>query len=82
VHQSSWGMSTRMIGGIIMVHGDDKGLRLPPRMAPLQVRTDGDSVVPTHPAIPSVSAAPVFALALLPDRDLGSLASWEFSLRQ
>ncbi|KAL6753740.1 prolyl-tRNA synthetase [Haematococcus lacustris] len=36
VHQSSWGVSTRMIGGIIMTHGDDKGLRLPPRIAPIQ----------------------------------------------
>lgn len=34
---TSWGTSTRMIGGLIMVHGDDKGLRLPPRVAPLQV---------------------------------------------
>ena len=33
----SWGMSTRMIGGIIMVHGDDDGLRVPPRLAPWQV---------------------------------------------
>jgi prolyl-tRNA synthetase len=38
VHQTSWGVSTRMIGGIIMTHGDDKGLRLPPRVAPVQVR--------------------------------------------
>ena len=38
VHQCSFGMSTRMIGGIIMTHGDDAGLRLPPRMAPVQVR--------------------------------------------
>jgi len=37
VHQTSWGMSTRMVGGIIMAHGDDKGLRLPPRVAPIQV---------------------------------------------
>lgn len=37
VHQTSWGMSTRMIGGIIMTHGDDKGLRLPPNIAPTQV---------------------------------------------
>lgn len=33
---TSWGMSTRMIGAIIMVHGDDKGLRMPPRLAPIQ----------------------------------------------
>lgn len=37
VHQTSWGMSTRMIGAIIMVHGDDSGLVLPPRIAPTQV---------------------------------------------
>ncbi|MFS2109675.1 aminoacyl--tRNA ligase-related protein [Sphingomonas sp. Sphisp140] len=33
----SWGMSTRMIGGMIMTHGDDDGLRVPPRLAPWQV---------------------------------------------
>lgn len=34
---TSWGMSTRMIGAIVMTHGDDKGLRLPPKLAPYQV---------------------------------------------
>ena len=34
---TSWGVSTRMVGGVIMAHGDDKGLRLPPRIAPIQV---------------------------------------------
>ena len=36
-HTTSWGVSTRMVGGIIMVHGDDQGLRLPPVLAPIQV---------------------------------------------
>lgn len=36
VHQTSWGMTTRMIGAIIMVHGDDSGLVLPPKVAPVQ----------------------------------------------
>ncbi|MFM9937779.1 MAG: aminoacyl--tRNA ligase-related protein, partial [Novosphingobium sp.] len=36
-HTTSWGVSTRMIGGVIMVHGDDDGLRTPPRIAPQQV---------------------------------------------
>lgn len=36
-HQTSWGMTTRIIGAIIMVHGDDSGLVLPPRIAPTQV---------------------------------------------
>ena len=37
VWQTSWGVSTRLIGALIMVHGDDRGLVLPPRMAPTQV---------------------------------------------
>src|SRR5512137_2597368 len=36
VWTTSWGLSTRMIGGIIMVHGDDQGLKLPPKLAPIQ----------------------------------------------
>lgn len=36
-HQTSWGVSTRMIGAIIMVHGDDEGLVLPPKVSPIQV---------------------------------------------
>jgi prolyl-tRNA synthetase len=36
-HTTSWGMSARMIGGVIMTHGDDKGLVLPPLLAPYQV---------------------------------------------
>jgi prolyl-tRNA synthetase len=34
---TSWGMSWRMLGGLIMTHGDDRGLRIPPRMAPVEV---------------------------------------------
>ncbi|AKG35188.1 proline--tRNA ligase [Paenibacillus durus] len=37
VHTTSWGTSTRMIGSMIMVHGDDRGLALPPKVAPTQV---------------------------------------------
>ena len=37
VHQTSWGMTTRLIGAVIMVHGDDNGLVLPPKLAPVQV---------------------------------------------
>ena len=37
VYQTSWGVSTRLIGAIIMIHGDDNGLILPPRVAPIQV---------------------------------------------
>ena len=50
-HTTSWGMSIRMVGGAIMAHGDDKGLVLPPRIAPYQVvivpiaRGEGDDAV-------------------------------------
>lgn len=37
VYQTSWGITTRLIGAIIMVHGDDNGLVVPPRIAPVQV---------------------------------------------
>ena len=36
-HQTSWGVSTRLLGAVIMVHGDDNGLVLPPAVAPIQV---------------------------------------------
>ncbi|MDK1027944.1 MAG: proline--tRNA ligase [Anaerolineae bacterium] len=36
-YTTSWGVSTRLIGAIIMVHGDDQGLKLPPKVAPIQV---------------------------------------------
>jgi prolyl-tRNA synthetase len=45
---TSWGTSTRMLGGLIMCHGDDNGLRVPPRLAPVQayvmIVKDGDGV--------------------------------------
>ena len=37
VYATSWGVSTRIVGAVIMAHGDDKGLRLPPKVAPHQV---------------------------------------------
>lgn len=37
VHQTSWGMTTRLIGAMIMVHGDNSGLVLPPKIAPIQL---------------------------------------------
>ena len=51
-HTTSWGTSTRMIGGVIMVHGDDDGLRVPPAIAPHQIvivpmlrEDDGDAAI-------------------------------------
>ena len=37
VWQTSWGASSRLMGALIMAHGDDAGLRIPPRLAPVQV---------------------------------------------
>jgi prolyl-tRNA synthetase len=45
VHTTSWGVSTRLIGALIMVHGDDRGLALPPKVAPAQV-----IIIPIGPA--------------------------------
>ena len=42
VWQTSWGVSTRLIGGLIMSHSDDKGLVLPPKVAPVKVRAGAD----------------------------------------
>ncbi len=56
-HQTSWGMSTRIIGGVIMTHGDNNGLVLPPRIAPIQV-----IVLPIAQHKPGVTEA---ALALV-----------------
>jgi prolyl-tRNA synthetase len=51
-HTTSWGVSTRMVGGVIMTHGDDDGLRVPPKVAPWQVvilpmlrEDDGDAAL-------------------------------------
>src|SRR5262249_61247920 len=48
---TSWGSSTRMLGGLIMTHGDDDGLRGPPRLAPVQAQgtvvKEGDGGVET-----------------------------------
>ncbi|MET0179901.1 MAG: aminoacyl--tRNA ligase-related protein [Novosphingobium sp.] len=51
-HTTSWGVSTRLIGGLIMTHGDDDGLRVPPQVAPWQIvilpllrETDGDAAL-------------------------------------
>ena len=56
VHQTSWGMSTRIIGALIMVHGDNSGLVLPPRIAPTQlmivpIRQDAEGVLPQAKAL-------------------------------
>ena len=55
VWQTSWGVSTRLLGAMIMVHGDDHGLRVPPRLAPTQVvvlvARAGENVIETATAV-------------------------------
>ncbi|HTP21561.1 MAG TPA: His/Gly/Thr/Pro-type tRNA ligase C-terminal domain-containing protein, partial [Solirubrobacteraceae bacterium] len=55
VWQTSWGASTRLLGAMIMVHGDDHGLRIPPRLAPTQVvvlvARAGEGVIETASAV-------------------------------
>jgi prolyl-tRNA synthetase len=59
---TSWGVSTRLIGGVIMTHADDNGLRVPPRIAPKQIvfvpitRADGDEAVIEEYLAPIVKA--------------------------
>jgi prolyl-tRNA synthetase len=64
VHTTSWGVSWRMLGGLIMVHGDDRGLRIPPKMAPLEavlvpiVRSDdARAIAVCHAVASDLSAA-------------------------
>jgi len=61
VWTTSWGMSWRMLGALIMVHGDDRGLRIPPKMAPVEVvivpivRGDGTAVLAAARALYAAS---------------------------
>ena len=67
VWQTSWGLSTRLVGGVIMTHGDDSGLVLPPRIAPHQVvivpiqrGNWKETVLPHATAVSSSYAMPAF----------------------
>ncbi len=48
-YTTSWGVSWRMLGGLIMVHGDDRGLRIPPKMAPIEAVLDSDRPLRRRP---------------------------------
>ncbi|MHB0948122.1 MAG: proline--tRNA ligase [Gemmatimonadaceae bacterium] len=64
---TSWGVSTRLIGGLIMTHGDDNGVRIPPLLAPIEL-----VIVPIYRS--DEERATVLEAA---DRILGSLRDWE-----
>ncbi len=71
-HQTSWGLSTRTIGGLIMTHGDDRGLVLPPHVAPVQV-----IVLPIAAHKPGVTEAAEQIVQRL--QDAGIRAKGDFS---
>ncbi|MDY2936826.1 MAG: proline--tRNA ligase [Fusicatenibacter sp.] len=81
VYQTSWGMTTRMIGAIIMVHGDNSGLVLPPRIAPTQVmvipiRQDAEGVLEkAHEVLDALKANGIRARLDDSDKSPG----WKFS---
>jgi prolyl-tRNA synthetase len=85
VWQTSWGLSTRMVGGIIMTHGDDKGLILPPRLAPIQViivpiwNKEADKA-PVFAKVAEVEAALRDAgIRVRSDRSEQNTAGWKFN---
>jgi prolyl-tRNA synthetase len=73
-YATSWGVSARLVGGVIMSHGDDKGLRLPPLLAPIQVvvvpiyKTD-DERARVLEAAAGIAKAIGFARVKVDDRD-------------
>ncbi|MCL1913914.1 MAG: proline--tRNA ligase [Eubacteriaceae bacterium] len=78
---TSWGVSTRLIGGLIMVHGDDNGLRLPPKAAPIQaivipVSQDKEGVIDAANVIKS-KAERIARVAI--DASTDTSAGWKFS---
>ncbi len=81
VHQTSWGMTTRLIGAIIMVHGDDDGLVLPPKVSPTQcvvipIRQNAEGVLDAAEQIAgALKAAGVRACVDGSDRSPG----WKFA---
>jgi prolyl-tRNA synthetase len=81
---TSWGSSTRMVGGLIMAHGDDAGLRVPPRLAPTQVvvlpvRDDEKVVAAATQVVDALKAAGVrVALDARPGLSFGRrVTDWE-----
>nr|WP_027870719.1 proline--tRNA ligase [[Eubacterium] cellulosolvens] len=81
VHQTSWGMTTRVIGAMIMVHGDNSGLVLPPRIAPTQVmiipiRQDAAGVLDKAGEIKDTLAAAGIRVDL---DDTDKRPGWKFS---
>jgi prolyl-tRNA synthetase len=73
-HTTSWGLSTRVIGGVIMTHGDDDGLRLPPTIAPRQV-----IVIPMLRGVPEDAVVLQYCESLI--TELGAQKSFDEPVR-
>lgn len=92
VHQTSWGVSTRLIGGMIMTHSDDKGLVLPPRLAsthvvivPIMAKVEAkarvleaaDTLALAIASAPDAAALP-YEIGVLVDKDDSKQPGWKF----
>src|SRR5699024_10465795 len=75
VHQTSWGITTRLIGALIMVHGDNRGLVIPPRIAPTQAMIvpiaqhkegDLDKAYDLHDKLDNVARVDIDASDIMP----------------
>ncbi|HEY8677860.1 MAG TPA: proline--tRNA ligase [Candidatus Dormibacteraeota bacterium] len=73
-HSTSWGLSTRIVGAVVMAHGDESGLQLPPRIAPIQVVVIPIFRSDTERAQVEAALAPV--LKALDDDDLRVRVDW------
>jgi prolyl-tRNA synthetase len=87
VWTTSWGVSTRMVGAVVMAHGDDQGLILPPRLAPVQVVTvpiwrkdeERDAVIEAAEQIRRRLVAAPVSLRVELDRREGLSPGWKFN---
>lgn len=85
VWQTSWGVSTRMVGGVIMAHGDDTGLRLPPALAPTQLvvvpiwKTEGEKPSVLAAAQGIADAATGAGLRVHIDAREGRTPGWKYN---
>jgi len=83
VHQTSWGVTTRLIGALIMMHSDDQGLRLPPNIAPIQVvivpisKTKDEAAAITKAVSDIKTKLKKFAVKI--DEDLQKSPGWKFN---
>ncbi|MFZ6051744.1 proline--tRNA ligase [Halocola ammonii] len=85
VWASSWGVSTRLIGGLIMTHSDDQGLVLPPKLAPIQVvvvpiyKTDEQRAAVAEKAAELVSSLSERGISVKFDNDDTKKPGWKFA---